>query len=123
MSYTFRYTEENGYKRVHISKKDHNALFINRQIKWSDKYEYLLNEEKGHLVILRLRSLPVKVFITAFYPIILLLHGLANFEEVNKDIINLWNQKKSGSFSADDCHENDKDWDCITRAIRTKQRD
>ncbi|HCE3428274.1 TPA: hypothetical protein NG603_004451 [Vibrio parahaemolyticus] len=120
MAYTFRYTEENGYKKVHMSKKDHNALFVYRQIKWNCKYEYLLNEQTGHFVMLRLASLPAKVLLIVCYPLIVLLNGLANIKEVNKEVRDLFLPKENGSFTADDCYRTSKDWGAIMSAIKAK---
>ncbi|EJB8454890.1 hypothetical protein MW332_004738 [Vibrio parahaemolyticus] len=118
MPYTFRYTEENGYKQVFMSKKDHNSLFEYRQVKWNYKYEYLLNEETGHFVMLRLASLPAKLLVTISYPLIVILHGLVNYKEVNREIQMIWSQKKNGSFSADDWYRHQVFWDELMRAVR-----
>ncbi|GLT20434.1 hypothetical protein GCM10007938_42190 [Vibrio zhanjiangensis] len=118
MSYQFKYTEENGYQQVKVSKKDHNATFKYRQIKWSQRYEYYLNEERGHFVMIRLTSLPAKLVSILCYPVIVLLHGLVNYKEINQEISDQWYEKVRGRFVADDCYRNQKGWDELMGIVK-----
>ncbi|ELX7527357.1 hypothetical protein SKP09_004490 [Vibrio parahaemolyticus] len=118
MGYEFKYTEDNGYRKVSISKKDHNDMFQYRQIKWYYKYEYYLNEELGHFVMIRLTSAPAKLINVLGYPVMILLHGLANYKEINQYLSDMWNEKERGKFSGDDSHKNQKGWDELMSIVK-----
>ncbi|EJG0999625.1 hypothetical protein C4G52_RS22205 [Vibrio parahaemolyticus] len=120
MSYEFQYTKENGYQQVQVSKKDHNAMFEYRQIKWYQKYEYYFNEERGHFVMICLTSFPAKLVNLLGYPVMLLLHGLANYKEINQEISDQWHEKERGHFSGDGCYRTSKDWGAIMSAMKAK---
>jgi len=116
--YEFKYTKENGYLQVQVSKKDHNTIFKYRQIKWYQKYEYFLNKERGHFVMIRLTSLAGKLVNILCYPVIILLHGLANYKEVNQEISDQWNEKERGKFVIDDLYKDQEGWDKLTRVVK-----
>ncbi len=118
MSYLFPYTEENGYKQVYISKKDHNDMFEFRQIKIAAKYEYYLNEDKGHFIMIKLVNLPSRVLVSLAYPVIVLLHGLANYKEINKELGDMWYPKERGTFSCDDSYQRQEGWDEVMSIIK-----
>lgn len=118
MGYEFKYTEDNGFQKVHISKKDHNDMFEYRQIKWCDKYEYYLNEDTGQFVMIKLTSFPAKILATVAYPLLILLHGIVNYKEVNTEIYRMWNQKKTGSFSGDDSHKSQQGWNELMSIVK-----
>lgn len=119
MSYVFKYTEANGFKQVNVSKRDHNQVFKNRRIKWYEKYEYFLNEETDQFVMINLTNLPAKLLSTALYPVALILNGVVNYKELNREIYNMWNQKETGSFSGDASYRRNDGWDEIMAIIKT----
>lgn len=118
MGYEFQYTKENGYQQVQVSKKDHNAMFEYRQIKWYQKYEYFLNEERGHFVMICLTSLPAKLVNILGYPVMVLLHGLANYKEINQEISDQWHEKERGHFSGDDSYRRQEGWDELMSVVK-----
>lgn len=121
MSYVFKYTEANGYRKVFISKSDHNRIFKYRQIKWHHKYEYFLNDNNDHFVMIRLTSFLGKILDTSIYPITVLIHGITRIKEVNREIYEIWNEKKTGTFSCDDANKNYKNWNELISAIKNKE--
>ena len=53
MNYTYKSPIDSGYTQFKLTKKQHNALFKYRQIKWQDGYEYyysLDNKFFGQLI-------------------------------------------------------------------------
>jgi len=118
MSYEFQYTKENGYQQVQVSKKDHNAMFEYRQIKWYQKYEYYLNEERGHFVMICLTSVSAKLVNILGYPVMVLLHGLANYKDINQYLSDMWNEKERGKFSGDDSYRRQEGWDELMSIVK-----
>lgn len=117
MSYKFKYTKDSGYQQVQMSKKDHNTIFKNRQIRWHQKYEYFLNEERGHFVMICLTSLTCKLVSILGYPVMVLLHGLANYKEINQYIIDQWHEKEKGKFISDNAYRNQDGWNELMRVV------
>lgn len=100
--YEFKYTPENGYYMAKMGRKDHNKLFEKRQINIWQSYTYAVNEEKGHIVMMRHASpLAIALSILA-YPFIMLIHGIANHKEINDEYKRGINWKRYGSFSCDE---------------------
>lgn len=118
MSYVFKYTEANGFKQVYVSRRDHNQMFKNRKIKWHEKYEYFLNQEIGQFVMINLTNTPAKLLSTALYPVALILNGVVNYKELNREICRMWNQKETGSFYGDASYSRQDGWDDIMAIIK-----
>ena len=118
MGYEFQYTKENGYQQVKVFKKDHNAMYQYRQIKWFDKYEYYLNEERGHFVMIRFMALPAVLLNTLAYPLLVLMNGLVNYKDINRSMRQIWNPKKLGSFSCDDAYSRQEGWDELMSIVK-----
>ena len=100
--YEFKYTPENGYYMAKMSRNDHNKLFSKRQINIWQSYTYAVNEEKGHIVMMRHASLLAIVLSIFAYPFIMLIHGIANYNEINDEYKCGINWKRCGSFSCDE---------------------
>lgn len=101
-----------------MSKKAHNSMFEYRQIRWCDKYEYYLNEERGHFVMIRLTNLFARVLLTTYYPVIVLLEGIVNYKQVNKEIGDMWYQRERGRFSGDDSYRSQDGWDELMSIVK-----
>ncbi len=100
--YEFKYTPENGYYMAKMSRKEHDKLFEKRQINIWQSYTYAINEEKGHIVMMRHASpLAIALSIVA-YPFIMLIHGIANYKEINDEYKRAVRWKHYGSFSCDE---------------------
>jgi hypothetical protein len=89
-----------GYIQFKLTKKQHNSLFKYRQIKWTDKYEYYYNEHE--IIIHKFYNWKAVLLQTIFFPVEILMNGIVNAKEIYKEILELYNQKESGSFSGDD---------------------
>ena len=110
-----------GYKRVYISRKDHNRIFPNRPIKsCAVKYLYFLKEdgEHSHFKMYLVHRLWWKFIACLLYPIALLIYGLANFKEVNREYRDVLFELQIGSFSADTSNPKDKYWNSIMEVIQ-----
>lgn len=100
--YEFKYTPENGYYMAKMSRKEHNKLLEKRKISILESYTYAVNEDNGHIVMMRHASpLAIALSIVA-YPFIMLIHGIANYKEINDEYKCSINWKRYGSFSCDE---------------------
>ena len=97
--YKYRDLTKEGFKQVFISKKCHNDLFPNRQIKWHNRYEYYLSEKMIHME--RYTTLFAKLLMMLILPISYIWYGMANYKQLNKEVYNIWHEKERGSFSND----------------------
>lgn len=100
--YEFKYTPENGYYMAKMSRKEHNKLFEKRQVNIWQSYTYAVNEEKGHIVMMRHASLLAIALSIPAYPIIMIINGLANHKEIHEEYRSAFRWKRSGSFSCDE---------------------
>lgn len=102
MTYKYPYTRENGYHRIHLSRKDHNELFPYRKLGWWNNYHILHN---GHKIVMENHA---NIFgtILAFVllPVAVIYHGFANWKDIWEDTLSTIPSiaKKKGSFSADE---------------------
>lgn len=108
MTYQYKDPLTQGYRRVRLSKAQHNNLFPNRKIKWTDKYEYYLSEDM--FLLHKYLSLPAVVLNILLFPISLLCFGLSNFKDVLREHKEILSQKKYGKFSGDACYKSDEDY-------------
>ncbi len=104
-NYVFKYTEENGYRKATLSSKLQNEIFKYRKKEWNNSYLYFVNEDKGHILMARTIPLWFKLLSTIAYPVILLIYGVANYKDLNKEYGDMWNELKRGKFSADDIYK------------------
>ncbi|ULG01305.1 hypothetical protein phiA005_0050 [Aeromonas phage phiA005] len=100
--YEFKYTPENGYYMARMSRDEHNKLFERRQVNIWQSYTYAVNEDKGHIVMMRHASPLAIVLSILAYPFIMLIHGIANYKEINDEYRGALNWKRRGSFSCDE---------------------
>ena len=95
------YTKANGYREATLSNKLQDKLFQYRKSNYKTKYVYFVNEDIGVIEICAFCPLYLKIIGTILYPIVLLLYGIGNYKEVNKEISDIWNQKERGKFTGD----------------------
>lgn len=100
--YEFKYTPENGYYMATMSWKEHNKLFEKRQVNIWQQYTYAVNEDKGHIVMMRHASPLAIVLSILAYPFITLIHGISNYKEINDEYKRNLNWKRYGSFCCDE---------------------
>ena len=93
---------DKGYKQFTLTKKQHNEFFNYRKITWADRYEYYYNENR--IIIHRFVNWKGILCATLTFPVVVLLNGVVNFKSIWKELIDLYNQKESGSFSSDSVH-------------------
>jgi hypothetical protein len=99
--YEFKYTPENGYYMAKMSRKEHNKLFEERQVNIWQSYTYAVNEDKGHIVMMRHAS-PFAIGLSILaYPFIMLIHGIANYKEIHGEYKRNINWSRYGSFCCD----------------------
>lgn len=93
---------ENGYKRINISRNNHNAVFTNRKrTLWGDLVnttEYY--EDARSIKIQRVPSLFGKALICVLSPFLILYYGIGNAETYS-DIKRVLFAKKYGAFTSE----------------------
>ena len=99
--YEFKYTKDNGYREATLSNKLQDKLFKYRKSSYKTKYVYFVNEDIGVIQMCAFCPMYLKIIGTLLYPIWLLLYGVGNYKEVNKEISDVWNEKERGKFSGD----------------------
>ncbi|QSF43388.1 hypothetical protein [Paenibacillus tianjinensis] len=117
--YTYRSPTEYGYTRFKLSRKQHKELFPRRVLRWNQKCEYYYNDNNvlihyfsNHLCI---------ILTTVLFPILILFAGLSHFKEAIKEMKELYNEKKYGSFSTDHiskCNRGKNKYDEIMNYIK-----
>lgn len=104
--YEYREPTENGYKRVHLSRKHHNMLFKYRQIGLRKlifaRYEYYLSD-KTFLMYCFTSKVGIAVA-TLMFPLNVVIHGIGNIGELITEYRRLYNQKKYGAFTSDSAY-------------------
>ncbi len=96
MSYTYKDPLKNGYKKVKLTKKQHNKLLPNTKIKWSERYEYYISDDA--FITHRFAGILWKILITITLPLWVLFHGIENFKELMNEYLDLFKEKKVGNF-------------------------
>lgn len=99
--YKFEYTKENGYREATLPNKLQDNLFKYRKSNWRKKYVYFVNEDIGVIEMCAFCPVYLKIIGTLLYPVWLLLYGVSNYKEINKEISDIWNEKERGKFSGD----------------------
>jgi len=110
-NYEYKYTEENGYKQMYLSKENHALLFPKRKCDWRDSYQYLVSFDR--IVVEKHVSWLAVIAVFLLLPIHILLHGITNAKEVWAETIECipYYAKKRGSFSSDVIFKGDKMFD------------
>lgn len=99
MAYKYENPLDKGFERVKFTKKQHNELFPRRKIGFGQRYEYYLSDK--WLELYCFAGISIVILNTLLFPILVLLHGLTNIKEVFKEVISLYNQKETGTFTSD----------------------
>lgn len=116
----FKYRDpvEKGYIKFKLTKMQHNEIFKNRKITWADKYEYYYNEKS--IILHRLTNYKAVLLCTLMFPIIILFDGLSNVKEACVDLLELYKQKKSGSFVIEHVYKHEKRYALVMEVIKNK---
>ena len=87
---------KNGYIRINLTKAEHLKIFPKLEYSIISKYEYY---ESENCIICRVFVTDfIKIISIILYPLLLLINGLRKFEELNKDISDLFHEKENGRF-------------------------
>ena len=95
---TFKYKSptEDGYKKIKLTKKQHNKLFKYRQMIWYDKYDYYLKGD--NIIIERTNNILFKIVLTLAAPFLIIVEG---FKVVIPEYIREIKGKKIGAHTVD----------------------
>jgi len=117
--YIYKNPIDNGFKQFKLTKQQHNKLFIYRQIKWHDKYEYYYNDRC--ILLHKFDNWKFMVLSTILFPLLLsmtvIMEGLKNIKEIIIEYKELYNQKKYGSFSTDSIEKNSDIYNEVMKLI------
>jgi hypothetical protein len=113
----YQYTNpiDKGYTKFILTKKQHNEIFKNRQMKWMGKCEYYYNENQ--IIIHSFTNWKAILLSTILFPVFVLLHGIANINEVWKELLSLYNQKEKGSFVSEHIWKTENRYEQIMNII------
>lgn len=92
-SYEYKDPADFGMKKVSISRKLHNEIFPKRKVKWGQRYEYYIDDDK--LTMQRLTSFLGKSYIIIIAPLGIILYGAITYFKEASDV---FNEKKKGAF-------------------------
>lgn len=113
---TYSDPKDRGFKQFRITRQQHNALFKQRQLKWSHRYEYYYNED---MILLHGFMNPLGVALNILlFPVLLLIHGLSNTKEVAKELKKMLNQKKYIQYIVDTVPKGSEMYDKIMEIIK-----
>lgn len=115
MTYEHKDPIQNGYRRVNLSRTDHNRLFPSRRTGWQHSFEYYLSETD--FLLLRFVSLPAIAVNVILFPVLLVVHGVAN-RSLWRELFDLFRQKASGSFSSDKVWARSNSFADIVKAVK-----
>lgn len=107
-----------GYTKFKLTKKQHNKIFKNRKIKWNSKIEYYYNDNQ--IIIHRFTNRKAILLTTILLPVFVLLHGITNIKEIWKELLELYNQKETGSFVSDHIWKKESRYEQIMDIIKSK---
>ncbi len=100
---TFKYTDprELGYERVKVSRKTFNEAFPDNKQKFFMTAEVYYSKDLRRIRIQYIVNIIGAFLNTLMYPIALLYEGFGDFNEINRQTYEYWNQKKTGAFTID----------------------
>lgn len=98
MSYQYQCPTLQGFRRVHLSRADHNRILKNRQLKWFARCEYFMKADQ--FLIHTFTNAPAVALSVLAFPVMLLLHGVLN-RDLWSEQRRLMSQRRSGSFIKD----------------------
>ena len=96
--YKYKDPVDNGYKKIFLSKKNHNAIFQKRKIDFFHHYDYYIKNDC--FILHRTFNLKGKIALTFTLPIFIIL----NLSEAKETFIDYWKMlfsKKYGRFTSD----------------------
>lgn len=99
--YEYKYTKENGYKRVYPSRRLIKQTLPNRTLHWTKSLHFLVSDSE--IVIETHLSYKAAVLNFLLFPVAIFIYGLSRTKEVWKDTMETLpcNAKKVGCFSVD----------------------
>ena len=103
--YQYRSPLEDGYIKVHLSRKDHNMLFPNRKVKWCHSYEYYYKQNAFRFD--RFTSIWGKIVNVLLFPFYVLMRGLDSIDKLFQEYRSMFNEKKYGAFCSDFSYNTD----------------
>ena len=95
MTYEYVDPRTQGWRRVRLSRADHNRIFSKRQVRWFNRYEYFMKD--GEFLMHRFITWPAVGLSLLVFPVMLLVHGVAN-RDLWREYADLMRQKKTGNF-------------------------
>ena len=118
--YIYINPEDKGFKKIKLTKKQHNKLFPKRKIKFGENYEYYISDD--YFEMHRFYGTIIIILNTILFPVLLLFYGLSNFKETFNDVSSLYHQKKTGSFVSDTVWKDSETYKEIISIINKKER-
>lgn len=92
-SYEYKDPTDFGMKKVRLSRKAHNEIFPKRKVKWAQRYEYYIDDNK--VTMLRLTNFFGKAYVVGVAPLGIILYGAITYFKEASDV---FNEKKKGAF-------------------------
>lgn len=114
--YQYRDPVDNGCTKIKLTRQQHKQLFKNRPLSIFRHYDYYIGDDK--LILHSTTSLFWTIVVTIGFPIVLLFGGLSNFKAIVKEYHELYNQKRLGHFSADQCWSNTETYANVARIAK-----
>lgn len=96
--YVYTSPVENGYVRIKLTRKEHEKIFKRKPSRITKREYYKRNNE---ILVHYFDPLWIVVLNIILYPFLLLMCGLSNIKELNRDIGRSFNQKQGGHFYSD----------------------
>lgn len=116
--YKYEDPRNNGFKKVTITKEQHNELFQYQQITWKMRYEYYIKDTA--IEIHRYSSIWLKMYNTMMFPVVLLFAGLSNFDSVIQEYKHHYCEQKYGAFTNDTVFKNTKRYDLFKECLQNE---
>lgn len=109
----YQYTDpvDNGFTKIKLTRQHHKQVFKNRPLSIFHHYDYYISDDK--LILHRTTSLFWKTVVTIGFPVVALGYGIFNLKELLKEYHELYNQKRLGHFSADQCWSNTETYQLV----------
>lgn len=92
-SYEYKDPADFGMKKVSLSRKSHNEIFPKRKVKWAQRYEYYIDDNK--VTMQRLTNFWGKLYVVGVAPLGIILYGAITYF---KEASDAFNEKKKGAF-------------------------
>lgn len=103
MQYEYQCPTAKGYKRIKVSKAQHNSVFKYRKrtLLKSLVHRQEYYDNGNQIIVQHLPTLITKILCVVLLPVNLLFYGVGNLDELMKDTKRIIQPKKHGSFSSD----------------------